>query len=141
MRNGDISNRAAHVVGVRLNGFLVDPARLGLMGRAWAALGGGFGGDAVNPTAARFVSRLFYGSPFAVEFVYVGKGAPDRYALAADALPRNGLRAAKDLFRVGALLRCGELSYFVAPPEDVEQMDGEHAYTLEGFKSKFKSLF
>ena len=143
MKRGDISNRVSSLnIGVRLNGFLVDPKRVNLARRAWSKLGGKLSPKAVDPVVARFVENLYYRTSFTVDLVYVGKsdGEPTKYAEAVQDVPHNRVHLVEDLYGAERLLYGGALSYFVTAPLDVEQMSGEHAHTIERFNSMLKSF-
>ena len=138
MRNGDISNIVSSLnVGVRLNGFLVDPKKMNPARRAWSKLGGKLHPSAVDPAAACFVEKLYYRTSFTVDLVYVGKAEADaaKFMDAAAGVPHNRTHLVEDLYGAERLLYGGVLSFYVAAPLDVERMNGEHACTVERFNS------
>ena len=141
MKRGDISNRVSSLnVGVRLNGFLVDPERLGFIHKAWSKLSGKYAPGSINPSAARFVERLYYKTSVTVDVVFVGKPAEKlkKYLKAVQGLPYNRAHLVEDLYGVENLLYGGVLSYFVAAPLDVAQINGEYAYSIERFNLMLK---
>ena len=141
MKHGDISNHVSSLnIGVRLNGFLVDPERMNLARRAWSKLGGKLNPKAVDPTVLRFAENLFYRTGHTVDLVYVGDTEREikKYADAAQDVPHNRVHLVEDLYGVERLLYCGALSYFVTAPLDVELMSGEHAHTIERFNTLLK---
>ena len=142
MKHGDISNHVSSLnIGVRLNGFLVDPKRMNFARRAWSKLGGRLNHKAIDPVVAHFVENLFYRTSFTVDLVYVGEIELEimmKYTDVVQDVPRNRVHLVEDHYGVERLLYCGVLSYFVTAPTDVELMSGEHAYTIERFNSMLK---
>ena len=142
MKHGDISNKvSAFNIGVRLNGFLVDPKRMNFARRAWSKFGGKLSRKAIDPVVARFVEHIFYRTSFTVDLVYVGEIELEnmmKYTDVAQDIPRNKVHLVEDIYGVERRLYCGVLSYYVTTPLDVEQMSGEHVYTIERFNSMLK---
>ena len=144
MRHGDISNHVSPSnAGVRLNGFLVDPGRMGIARRTLFALGGKINQKAIDPVVARFVENLYYRTSFTVDLVYLGgtDRLPAVYVEAVRDVPHNRVHLVEDLHCAERLLYGGVLSYFVTTPQDVSMMNGGHAYTVEQFGPLIKKSF
>ena len=141
MKHGDISNHVSSLnIGVRLNDFLVDPKRMNFVRKVWSKFGGKISTKAIDSVVARSVENIYYRTSFTIDLVYVGKseGELTKYTEIVQDVPYNRVHLVEDLYGVERLLYCGVLSYYVTTPLDIEQMSGEHAYTIERFNSMLK---